>query len=518
MSDPYDYLILGSGMSGLTVGSLLAKAGKKVCILEAHDHPGGCAHSFPMGRFTFCAAVHYIFFCGEGEPVYNFLKKLDLHREVEFTRLDPEGYDHFRCPAAGIEFRIPNGLDKWADRLIDRFPEARTSIVRFFAVIHRLIEEVRAMPFFLSWKDYLSAPLKFGTVLKYRAWTLQRLFEKLHVPPIIQAILATQIGDLGLPPSRVSLVLFAALIWSYSSGAYYPTKHFKHFIDSVARVVQGSPGCGIEYGAEVCSIQIQHGNAEVETRDQRKFVGRTLISNMDPRACVEMIGSRHFPAWFRKKVEYAYSVSSFSIYLGLRGIDLRAHGFGRWNVWHYPHLDINRVYRTQLEQNDLGNPWLFLSTPSLYSPGDHASICPEGDQILQIVTVASYDYFRALRESDRKAYQRHKRAVMERILDLVESHYIPGLRKHIVLKLAGSPTTNDRYLWAPAGNIYGSELSPANVHFNRLKFKTPIPNLFFTGASAEFPSVGGTVIGGSRLYTYLTGDSVNPGRDGYGLL
>ncbi|MGZ3315793.1 MAG: FAD-dependent oxidoreductase [Isosphaeraceae bacterium] len=53
MSDVYDYVIVGSGMAGLTVASLLARAGNSVCLLEAHEHPGGCAHSFPIGRYTF---------------------------------------------------------------------------------------------------------------------------------------------------------------------------------------------------------------------------------------------------------------------------------------------------------------------------------------------------------------------------------------------------------------------------------------------------------------------------------
>ena len=53
MSDVYDYVIVGSGMAGLTVALLLARAGNSVCLLEAHEHPGGCAHSFPIGRYTF---------------------------------------------------------------------------------------------------------------------------------------------------------------------------------------------------------------------------------------------------------------------------------------------------------------------------------------------------------------------------------------------------------------------------------------------------------------------------------
>lgn len=514
----YDYLVLGSGMGGLTVASLLARAGKRVCVVEAHEHPGGCAHSFPMGRYTFCAAVHYIFYCGEGEPVFNFLRKLGLEKRVTFERLDPEGYDHFHCPGEGLSFRIPSGLDKWADRLIDRFPGERRKINRFFSVVHAILDELRELPFLLSWRDYLTGPLRFPHVLRYLRWTLQHLFDSVGLPPAIQAILATQTGDLGLPPDRVSLLIYAGLIQSYCSGAYHPTRHFNHFIDTIVGVIQEQPGCCIEYNAEVCAIEIDDRQAAVTTRDGRRFEGQTLISNIDPRACVEMIGRERFPRRFLRQVDYGYSTGSFTIYLGLRGLDLRQHGFGNWNVWHYPHFDINRIFHAQMEENDLSDPGLFFSTPTLCASAKDGAICPDGEQILEIVTLAGHAAFHEVRHRDKAEYRKRKRAIVERMLDIVEAHYVPNLRKHIVMKFAGTPTTNVRYLWAPAGNIYGSELSPKNIHFGRLKYRTPLPNLFFTGASAEFPSVGGTVLGGCRLYTHLTGDPVNPARDLYGLL
>jgi phytoene dehydrogenase-like protein len=232
-----------------------------------------------------------------------------------------------------------------------------------------------------------------------------------------------------------------------------------------------------------------------------------------------MIGPERFPKSFRKKVNYDYSVSSFTLYLGIKGLDLRDFGFGQWNVWHYPHLDINRAYRAQVIDDDLSDPWLFLSTPGLQSACSHpdARICPEGEQILEAVTVCAYEPFRSLRLRDRAAYHRRKKEIADRILEVLETKYVPGLRRHIVKKIAGSPTTNEHYLRAPRGNIYGSALTPRNVDFHRLKFLTPIPNLFLTGASAEFPSIGATVVGGSRLYSYLTGDSVNPARDLHGM-
>ncbi len=114
----YDDLVIGSGMGGLTVASLLSRAGRRVLVLEAHDVPGGYAHTFRMRDFRFCAQVHYIFNCGEGESIHNFLTKLGADEEVPFVRLDPEGFDH--VVVAGERVRIPTGLGKFRDRLIRR--------------------------------------------------------------------------------------------------------------------------------------------------------------------------------------------------------------------------------------------------------------------------------------------------------------------------------------------------------------------------------------------------------------
>ena len=45
---PTDYLVLGSGLAGLSFAALMAKAGKKVKVIEAHEFPGGYGHTFEM--------------------------------------------------------------------------------------------------------------------------------------------------------------------------------------------------------------------------------------------------------------------------------------------------------------------------------------------------------------------------------------------------------------------------------------------------------------------------------------
>lgn len=48
-----DAIIIGSGVGGLTAAAILAKAGKRVLILEQHDQAGGCTHTFEIKGFEF---------------------------------------------------------------------------------------------------------------------------------------------------------------------------------------------------------------------------------------------------------------------------------------------------------------------------------------------------------------------------------------------------------------------------------------------------------------------------------
>src|SRR5207253_3217629 len=152
-----------------------------------------------------------------------------------------------------------------------------------------------------------------------------------------------------------------------------------------------------------------------------------------PRKTAELAGGDAF-ARDERRLKYEYSCGTFTMYLAVKGLDLREHGFGSWNVWHYPHADIDRMYDDQLVRNDLTNPWLFMSTPTLHSgaPG----LCPPGEQVLEIATALDHDRFARLRVQDRRAYNREKKKIVDTILDLLEARYVPGLRDHLSMRIA----------------------------------------------------------------------------------
>jgi len=500
----FDDLVIGSGMAGLAVASLLAHAGRRVAVLEAHDALGGYAHTFRMKDYRFCAQVHYIFNCGEGESIHNLLDKLGCAEEVPFVRLDPEGFDH--VVVAGERVRIPNGLAKFRGRLQRRFPEAERALRRYFEVIAVLGDELERLdvPKDRLSIDALRAAVRARHVLYYLRWTLEDLYEHVGMPARLRAILAGQCGDYLLPPRDVSLLLHAALVTLYDRGAYYPKNHYFHFVDTLAAAVRRHPGCVVLTEHEVERIETAGGRVTgVTTTNGRRFTARRYVSNADPRLTARLAGQEHFA---NDRLDYEYSCGTFTMYLGVRGLDLRDHGFGSFNVWHYPDEDLNRQYDDQLRRHDLSNPWLFLSTPTLHS--DAPGLCPPGDQILEVATACDHDRFATLRRVDRRAYNLEKKKIRDRILDVIAENYVPGLRDHLVMRVTGTPATNARFVRAPNGNSYGAALTPRNVGPHRAPFRSSLDNLWLANATAGFPSVAGAVGAGTRLYEELSGDRV----------
>ena len=56
-----DVVIIGGGVSGLATGALLAKAGKRVTVLERGNQPGGRAYTYEDKGFTLNYGPHAIY-------------------------------------------------------------------------------------------------------------------------------------------------------------------------------------------------------------------------------------------------------------------------------------------------------------------------------------------------------------------------------------------------------------------------------------------------------------------------
>ena len=505
-----DYLIVGSGLSALVFGSLMAKFGKKVQILEAHEYPGGFGHTFTIAnKYKFNAQLHYVWDCGEGYTVNRVLKQLNLDQKVTFERYNPDGFDHMRMP--GYSLDIPSSSSELIRRLCNLFPEDSESICQFILEVEKTSIGVKKLSPPINPVELFKHFSAVSCAVMYLKSTLQDVFDKFNLPKEAQTLLALQWPDFLLPPDQVSFYAWVILFTGYQQGAFYPTQHFEYVINSLVKVIEENGG-EILLNQEVTDFKLINKTITgVEAIDKinhqtHEFTAETIICNIDPQKAAQMIGLEHFSQTVRNKLNYEYSPSNYMAYCVVKDIDLRDYGFGKWNTFHTGHQDLNTAFYQMYKNHDFSNPSFAITTPTLIT--ENQRDCPEGHQIIEFLTVANYDYFKNLKETDKKAYRAKKAEILDFILDVVEKNYIPNLRKHLVLKITGSPTTNERFCWCPQGNSYGSNLTPHNMGIGRLNHQTSLKNFYFCNASSGYPGFAPTFWTGASLYQKLSGNLI----------
>ncbi len=503
----FDYVILGAGLGGLSAAACLSRQGYRVAVLEKHYLAGGCCHTFDYGDYRFCADVHYISQCSAEGTIGRFLSYLD--REVSFNSLDPDCIDRVITPEA--DFKIPLGWETFRNRLISTFPEDAPSINRYCDEIkqlhqemHNLVRDVRWYD--QKWSDWLKLP-KYWNLFVKRTWTLQDLYDQVGLSPKVQAVLAGQSGDYALPPKEIALLTHTSLVWDYSEGAYYPKHHFKQFVDTIVDAITEQGGV-VQLSTPVDHIDVHDRQIQSVTAGHQIYhADKAYISDLDPKLTIQLMHdsqslSEHE---IHRLTGYDYSASAFNIYLGLdQRFDPEKYGIGNWNIWYYPTGDLNQEYQQQLQDN-LDHPWIFVSCPTMKS--DQPGMAPEGHHVLEIATVCSYESFQKLHQTDPKAYKAKKRQIYQNVMTSVRD-LIPDIDRYTRMKVYGTPTTSEYYLGQPQGNIYGAKLVPSQVGLNRLGYQTELPNLFFVGASAGYPSVPGVIGNGMDVAELVTGQRV----------
>src|SRR5271165_2962240 len=86
----YDAVVIGSGLGGLTAGALLAKRGRKVCVIERNFSVGGAASAFKKGTLTIEPALHQTADPHwPGDPKHAILVELGLLDEIDWVPVGP---------------------------------------------------------------------------------------------------------------------------------------------------------------------------------------------------------------------------------------------------------------------------------------------------------------------------------------------------------------------------------------------------------------------------------------------
>src|ERR1700712_4516945 len=82
----YDVVVIGAGLGGLTAGAILARAGRKVLVIERSNSVGGAASSYKSGDLFVEGSLHETSDpCDPRDPKHGVLTRAGVLDTVKWT-------------------------------------------------------------------------------------------------------------------------------------------------------------------------------------------------------------------------------------------------------------------------------------------------------------------------------------------------------------------------------------------------------------------------------------------------
>ncbi len=504
-SGRYDAVVIGGGHNGLVCAAYLAKAGRKVLVLERRHVLGGAAVTeelYPGFQFSVCSYVVSLF-----RP--SIIRDLELAKhgmeiiplETAFApRIDDPGLCRWSDPG-----RTRHEISRFSARDAEIYPEFSLSMTKMAQLVRNIIDSPAPDP--TSWNPAelfkllrLGRELQRGGAesvgmnLKLLTMSAVDFLDRWFESDVLKAVMSVSgiIGTfLGVRSPGTAYVLLhhymgeidgAFRSWGYSKGGTGGISL------ACARAAE-SFGSEIRTSAGVERVRIKNGRATgVVLANGDEIEAKTVISSCDPRLTFfGLVGRDHLDGDFVEQIErYKLRGSSGKVNLAVDRLP-RFHGregtdFLRGDIAIAPSIDyLERAYDQAKYGEFSERPYLNVVIPSIMDP----SVAPPGQHVISMfVQYAPYD----IKEGPEK-WPSKREAFGDTVVDTL-AEYCPGLKESILYRQVLTPWDLEQDFGLSEGNIFQGELSLEQLLFQRpaagwARYRTPIKNLWMCGSGTH---------------------------------
>ncbi len=505
----YDAIIVGAGHNGLVCAGFLAKAGRKVLVVEQRSQIGGVTTSEQTHPgFTYSACSYVVSLMRPW-----IVRHLDLPSfgyrvfplDETFTPF-PDGRYLLRD---ADPHRTRRAIAQFSPTDADAYPKFGREMSELGRRIRSLIDEPVPDPISPTLQD-LGRMLKLGRGLGdasetlYRISTmsavdfLERYFEDEHLiaPMSVSGIIGTFLGVRSPGTAYVLLHHYMGDI----DGAYrawgIPRGGTGSVADAIALSAQAH-GAEILVDAPVERIRIRGRSATgVVLENGDDISAKHVISGAEPRRTFfGMVGEKHLPEEFATGLRrYKLRGSSGKVNLALNGLPEFAclPGQGRHlrgDITIAPSLEyLENAYDDAKRGRFSKRPFMDIVIPSLTDPG----VAPPGKHVMSIfVQYAPYHL-----ADGPESWPQHRDAFGDAVIDTL-SEYMPNFKSLILHRQVLSPWDMEQIYGLTEGNIFHGELSLEQLAFQRpvagwSRYQSPIRKLWMCGSGTH---PGGGIMG-----------------------
>jgi phytoene dehydrogenase-like protein len=508
----YDAIVIGGGHNGLVNAAYLARAGRKVLVLERRYVLGGAAVTeevFPGFKFSVCSYVVSLL-----RP--EIIRDLDLPRHgLEILPLDgtftpmPSGDYLWRVNDHGKTRREIARHSRLDAEAYEEFGKAMQAMCRFVKPILSMVppdpstlnpKELMKLLFIGRRFQGMTSEDKYNQV-QLMTMSAVDFLDQWFETDVLKATMSASgiIGTfLGVRSPGTAYVLLhhymgeidgAFRSWGFARGG---TGAISNSIASAAR----EAGVEIRTEAPIEKIIVKGGRAKgVVLKNGDEIYANVISSSVDPRhTFLKFIDDGNLPVEFLDEVKrYKFRGSSGKVNMALDALPdfkcmpgVGAHLRGAISI--SPSVEyMEKAYDDAKYGNFSRRPYIDMVIPTLTDP----SVAPPGKHILScFVQYAPYKLRPGLNWDDQKE------AFGDTVVNTI-AEYAPNIRDIILHRQVVTPLDLEREWGLTEGNIFQGELSLEQLFFLRpvpgwAQYRTPIKNLYMCG-SATHP--GGGIMG-----------------------